>query len=77
MNEWVNLNLFDLSAVQSFDRLRTNGVGVRSPLKNPFALKQIHPFALSLSKGGFIKDRSSRVPRIARCIEGLPSFKCI
>ncbi len=97
MNEWANLNLFDLSAVQSFDitndlvgvlcqpsrmasssiRLRTNGVGVQRSLKNPFVLSQIHPFALSLSKGGFIKDRSSRVPRIARCIEGLPSFKCI
>jgi hypothetical protein len=34
---------FDLSAVQSFDKLRTNGIGVWSPLKNPFAL--------SLSKG--------------------------
>ena len=55
-----------LSAVQSFDKLRTNGVEVWSSLKNSFVMnlsKGHHkrggsiknPFALSLSKGELIQ----------------------
>ncbi|OIR14471.1 hypothetical protein GALL_42720 [mine drainage metagenome] len=60
------MNLLDLSAVQSFDKLvellairlspraskslviRTNGVGVRSSFKNPFALSLMELLAIRL-----------------------------
>lgn len=43
-----NLNLFALRAVQSFDKLRTNGVGVQSPLNDPFALSLMELLAIRL-----------------------------
>ena len=42
------MSLFDLSAVQSFDRLRTNGFGVQRPLNNPFALSLMELLAIRL-----------------------------